>query len=151
MDFKVLLAALCLGPLAGATAQAGLGDGLARVLEDAAAMGGLAQASFQGAFSVQDITVPSGLHVREYLDPAGAVFAVTWSGPVVPDLQQLLSGYYSEYSAALAKLSPAELRRSGNVALQDLVVQSSGHLRAYAGRAYLPARLPAGVSPAQIP
>jgi Protein of unknown function (DUF2844) len=32
------------------------------------------------------------------------------------------------------------------IATSDLVVESEGHLRAYVGRGYLPALVPAGVS-----
>jgi hypothetical protein len=36
------------------------------------------------------------------------------------------------------------------VALPGLIVESGGHLRAYAGRAYLPALVPAGVPAADL-
>jgi hypothetical protein len=36
------------------------------------------------------------------------------------------------------------------VDLPDLFVETGGHLRAYAGRAFLPTLVPAGVAPADI-
>jgi hypothetical protein len=129
-----------------ATAWAGLGGDLPSVVADAAALQGVAEAGSGPQYSVQDIRASSGLQVREYLDSKGIVFAVSWSGPVMPELQRLLGSYYAEYSAAVAAVAPGGLRRGLNVVLPDLVVQSGGHLRAYAGRAYLPTLLPAGVT-----
>ena len=131
---------------ATATARAGLGGDLSSVVADAVALQGVAQAGSGPQYSVQDIRAASGLQVREYLDSRGIVFAVSWSGPVMPELQRLLGGYYAEYSAAVAAVAPGGLHRALNVVLPDLVVQSGGHLRAYTGRAYLPTMLPAGVT-----
>lgn len=90
------------------------------------------------------------MRVREFLNQDGAVFAVSWSGPVLPDLQQLLGPHFAEYSSALAALAHPGLQRSVRVASSGLVVESGGHMRAYAGRAYLPARIPSGVSVAEL-
>ena len=46
--------------------------------------------------------------------------------------------------------TPPELRRALRLALPDLVIESGGHMRAYRGRAYLPARVPDGVSTADL-
>jgi hypothetical protein len=55
-----------------------------------------------------------------------------------------------EYATALAALNHPGLHRSLRVALPELIVESGGHLRAYAGRAYLPALVPAGVPAADL-
>ena len=80
--------------------------------------------------------------MREFLNLDGIVFAVTWDGPVLPDLQTLLGANFATYMQALAVLKQPGLQRSLRIASPGLVVESGGHLRAYAGRAYLPALIP---------
>jgi len=81
--------------------------------------------------------------LREFVGSDGKVFAVAWSGRVVPNLRQAFGRYFDTYVAA------AKVRHTGHTHLQirqnDLVVQSGGHMRAFAGRAYLPQAIPDGV------
>ena len=95
----------------------------------------------QNAYSVHLITMPSGTEVREFVAPNGIVFGVAWEGPTLPDLQAMLGASFSTYVAATATHTGAPLAVSNS----DLVVYSSGHLRAFAGHAYLPQAVPAGV------
>ena len=78
--------------------------------------------------------------VRAYVSPADLVFGVAWQGPKVPDLTQVLGACFPAYQAAL----PAPVRRQGPVMVhtEALVVEMSGHMRAFAGRAYLPSLVP---------
>ena len=97
------------------------------------------------AYTVQEMQMPSGTVVREYLSPAGVVFAVTWNGPQMPDLQQLFGDrYFSELRSA----AEAQGVRHGplRVHQNDLVVHSGGHMRSYFGQAYVPQLVPEGVS-----
>ena len=57
--------------------------------------------------------------MREYLDRAGNVFAVSWSGPVLPDLQRLLGAHFAQYTAALAALEHPGLHRSVRMSRAD--------------------------------
>lgn len=150
MKRTALLLVVLASCLAFGIARAELGGDRSSVLADATSLQGVVQSSTPGPYSVQQILAPSGVLVREYLSAQGRVFAVSWTGPVVPNLAGLLGHYYAPYAAALAARSPAELRRSADIVLPDLVVQSSGHLRAYSGRAYLTQQLPAGVALEQI-
>jgi hypothetical protein len=95
-------------------------------------------------FTVHELQVPSGTTVREYVSPTGTVFGVAWEGPSMPDLRQLLGAYFDMYVAATA----ARRTRGSPVLIElpGLVVQSSGHMRAFAGKAYIPAGLPQGVA-----
>jgi hypothetical protein len=86
----------------------------------------------------------NGVHVREFMTPDGVVFAVAWDGPVPPDLRSLLGTSFAAYARALAALNHPGLQRSLRIASPDLVVETAGHLRAYRGRAYLPALIPDG-------
>ena len=57
------------------------------------------------------------------------VFAVSWQGPDLPDLQQILGRYFDTYVNALN--SRDGVSGPGTVALPGLVVQSAGHMRAF--------------------
>ena len=131
-------------------AHAGLGEGAGSVMADAGALHGVTDTLTLTQYDRIEITAASGLRVREYVTRDGTVFAVAWKGPVIPDLSRLLGPTFKAYSAALAALDHPGLHRSVRVASPTLIVESGGHLRAYAGRAYLPARVPAGVPAADL-
>jgi len=75
---------------------------------------------------------------------------VSWLGPVMPDLQRLLGENFESFAKGVAALKSPGLKRALRIASSELVVESGGHLRAYAGRAYLPALIPAGASIADL-
>jgi hypothetical protein len=131
-------------------ARAGLGGDAASALDDASELHGVVNAISLPLYGIQEITTDTGMRVREYVSQDGVVFAVRWTGPVLPDLQRLLGAHYVEYTTALAALNHPGLHRSLRVDLPELIVESGGHLRAYAGRAYLPALVPAGVPAADL-
>ena len=144
------LLVLAASALVIAPAQAALGGGGASVLADAGELGGTVNVTLLQQYDIHEITSASGMRVREFVDRAGVVFALCWSGPVVPDLQRLLGANFAAYARALAAQKRPGLQTSARVALPDLVVEVGGHLRAYTGRAYLPAQVPAGTSPADL-
>jgi Protein of unknown function (DUF2844) len=144
----ILLIGCCL--LTPVTADASLGGDRSSVLDDATAVHGVVQSAAGPGFEVLEIATEGGLQLREFITREGAVFAIAWSGPVMPDLQQLLGGRFADYAAALRAQDHPGRRRVVRLANTALVVESAGHLRAYTGRAYLPAMLPAGVAPAQL-
>jgi len=155
MDFRsvmrpLLFAVLGINPLWVGSAHAALGGDAASVPADAAELHGAVNTEIRQQYEIQEISAEAGMRVREYLTRDGVVFAVSWSGPVLPDLQRLLGTHYAEYAAALKGLTSPGLHRSVRVASSELIVESGGHLRAYAGHAYLPALIPAGVSAAEL-
>jgi hypothetical protein len=102
-------------------------------------------------YQVDEIKTASGTVVREFISPAGRVFGVAWQGPFVPDLSRLLGSYFQQYSAAASQQQQVSSgRRSLNIQTPGLVVQSSGHMRAYSGRAYDPTLVPGGVDPDEV-
>jgi hypothetical protein len=129
---------------------ASLGDAQASVMADARRLQGTVVASTHLHYTMQEITTSSGLLVREYVNDSGMVFAVGWSGPVMPELAGLLGSHHVQYAEAVAAQTPVGVHRTLNIVLPGLVVQSGGHLRAYAGRAYLPQQLPADVSAQEL-
>jgi Protein of unknown function (DUF2844) len=145
----VLLLALG-GALMVRPARASLGGDAASVAADAAELHGTARATPLPQYDIQEITSDSGMRVREYLTRDGTVFAVTWDGPVVPDLRTLLGPSFESYIKGLAAIKQPGTHRSLRLASSTLVVESGGHMRAYSGRAYLPLMVPAAVSPANL-
>ncbi|QGZ54389.1 DUF2844 domain-containing protein [Paraburkholderia acidiphila] len=132
----------CLG-FAAAPARAALGD-TATVPAGAAqrVVGG-------GAGRVVSYVDDGGTTINEYVGSAtGTVFAYTWLGPAQPNVETLLGRYAVDWRSAAAALHAAG--RDGlhgtRVEGAQVVVETAGHMRAYAGRTWLPAALPAGVS-----
>jgi hypothetical protein len=105
--------------------------------------------SSTGSYTVHEITLPSGTLVRQYASSAGVIFAVTWKGPFIPNLQQILGDHFQTLVAHQTKQSLVG-HRSISHHSADLVIESSGHPRSYVGRAYLPTAIPAGIIPQDI-
>jgi Protein of unknown function (DUF2844) len=123
-------------------AHATLGQNVSTVESDQTSLHAIAHtATTQNAYSVQSLTMPSGTQVREFVASNGTVFGVAWEGPTLPDLRALLGSSFNAYVAATATRRGTPLAVSSS----DLVVVSGGHLRAFAGHAYLPQAVPAGV------
>jgi hypothetical protein len=95
-------------------------------------------------YTVHEITGEDGTLIREYVTPAGKVFGVSWTGPTIPDLAQLLGTYNTEFQKTLG--AKRGRRNAAAVHNSDLVVESSGHTRAFQGRAYVNSLLPSGVA-----
>jgi hypothetical protein len=129
-------------------AFAALGGSLDSVQADQAHFKANIKITESGAYTVHELTTPTNIVVREYVSPDGRVFGVAWRGPFIPDMQQLLGGYFQQYVlAAKAERERHVGRAPLNIQLPGLVVQTGGHMRAYFGRAYDPQLLPAGASP----
>ncbi|WP_158590484.1 DUF2844 domain-containing protein [Noviherbaspirillum cavernae] len=99
-------------------------------------------------FTMHESLMPSGTVVREYVAAGGIVFAVSWEGPVQPDLRQFLGPYFQQY------LQAASVSRTGRGSLTvnrpGLVAQSVGRMRAFSGKAWVPQFVPQGVSVEQL-
>lgn len=127
-------------------AFAGLGEDVSSIQADQAHMQASLRTTQTSAYTLHEIQAPTGVIVREYVS-AGKVFAVAWGGPWPPDMRQVLASYFGQYQqAAQAQLNSRSARRPFMVELPGLVVQSGGHMRSFAGRAYIPEALPQGVS-----
>jgi hypothetical protein len=143
-----IISALTLTMLTASRCDASLGGIEATVEADRLAANASMRTQRSVRFTMHELQAPSGTTMREYVSPAGVVFGVAWDGPSMPDLRQLLGDHYERYTAALAS---RRTRRSPVVVdLPGLVVHSSGHMRAFAGTAYLSEALPQGVSPQEI-
>ena len=125
-------------------ALAVLGGDAASVEADQVHMQGTLKVEGAETFTVHEIQAPSGTVVREYVSPAGKVFAIAWQGPWLPDLRQILGPYFEPYERAAAQ---NRRERHGPLLIEEpgLVVQLNGHMRAFVGRAYVPQMMPEGV------
>jgi Protein of unknown function (DUF2844) len=138
---RALLPLLC---LCCAPAWAALGQPAESIESDGRAMQGEIRKSELQGYTLHEINRADGTLVREFVSPAGIVFGVSWDGPVLPNLGQLLASYFPQFQQAMRSTT----RRRGPVSVHigTLVVQSGGHMRSYHGRAYLTSHLPANLS-----
>jgi hypothetical protein len=140
--FVVVLIAAC--PF---QASATLGSDVTTVNEDRAKMqGALMSITRNDRFEVHQLQASNGTTVREYVSSTGTVFAVSWEGPWMPDLRQLLGPYFDAYQRTVPAVRNAR-RSHGPMTFRsgDLVVQIGGHPRAFVGRAYIERLMPQGM------
>ena len=137
-----------LGTLAAACvcapALAVLGGDATSVEADRASLKGATRVTPGVEYSVHEIQTPSGLVINEYVSAQGKVFAVSWRGPGLPNLPQLLGDYSGEL--AQAATHPHYNHHHLNIEAQNVVMQSGGHLRTRYGRAWVPGLLPENFS-----
>jgi hypothetical protein len=131
------------------TGWAALGGKPARLGPHVAAAKSNAASTGQSAYTETEKVLDSGTTVHEYLDAGGNVFAVSWSGPFLPDLKEILGEHFGVMAAQQRNQraggrSPLHIRQS------DVVIDSEGHMGSFQGRAWLPAKLPAGFDPQAI-
>jgi len=150
---RAILLMLFLTLLQGALAYAALGGSPSdfggtpvKQARSVAATGGDTAAAI---YTVSQSTLDSGTVVREYTDTAGKVFAVSWNGPMLPDLRTLLGDKFSTMTSSAAKRPKAG---HSQLALEqsDVVIVSNGHMRSFSGQAWIPSALPAGFDTSTI-
>ena len=128
-------------------ALAALGGDVTSVHADQAQMKGTLKTTEAEAYTTHAITAPGKTVVKEYVSPEGKVFAISWSGPFIPNMQQLLGTYFDQFAqAAKAQRESQPGHRPVSIQQPGLVFQNGGHMRAYVGRAYVPAMVPQGVN-----
>lgn len=100
-----------------------------------------------GLYTVQELQLETGTMVQQYVTSAGLVFAISWRGPVLPDLSILLGDYFNEFKQGTEQARVAGRRGAPvNMERAGLVVRSNGRMRNFFGHAYAPDLIPAGVS-----
>ncbi|MBV6321183.1 DUF2844 domain-containing protein [Duganella sp. HSC-15S17] len=150
---RAFLSMLLLSLLQGTLAYAALGSAPSNFGAAPVRQGGRSLAAVSGVgtavYTVSQSTLDSGTVVREYVNTDGTVFAVSWSGPALPDLRTLLGDKFAVLTGAAAQRPKAG---HSQLALErpDVVIVSGGHMRAYAGHAWIPDALPAGFDTAVI-
>jgi hypothetical protein len=138
----ITLLALCVGLGAERDARATLGGDMASVAANEQTLRAVRTISVLSVGERHDLALPSGVVIREYLASGGAVYAVTWSGPRVPNLQELLGPHFAD----LAKRAPQGGHNRMSLTGDDFEVRSAGHRHYFAGRAWIPSLVPTGVN-----
>lgn len=128
-----------------------LGGDITSVEADRAKMEATLQTTSTQLYTVHEMHTANNVTVREFVSPAGKVFGVAWKGASRPDMKQLLGAYFDAYTQAEQKQKAERVGR-GPLLIQQpgFVLQMSGHMRALAGRAYIPQLVPAGVQVEEV-
>ena len=129
--------------------RAGLGEAEASVHNDRDRIQGQLHREDRHSYRLYAITAPTGAEVREFVGPGGKVFGIAWEGRFHPDLRRLLGPYFTqaqELYGQQPRLRGAPVR----IETPDLVIQESGHMRSFHGRAWLPGLVPQGVRDGDI-
>lgn len=174
LNFQATLLALMLAILlmsSAMSAHAALGGNATSITQDHAALGGTLTTAQRAAvasvnavgvnvgnsatsaaqYAVTTIKTDLGTTVNEYATTAGVVFAISWSGPAVPNLGQLLGTHAADMrSGAAANAAAGNAHGPMTMDNGDLVVFSGGMMQAYHGLAYLKSALPSGFSPTNL-
>lgn len=141
--------ALVLGLSATGAAHAGLGELAASVQHDHSALRASAEeVTALPRFVRHTLRTPQGGQVHEFVGADGRVFAVSWSGPTLPDLKTLLASHYDEYVGQAAKRHASH--HVFTMSTDGLVLGITRLPRGFSGAAHVPALLPAGVSAQDI-
>ncbi|HUX10165.1 MAG TPA: DUF2844 domain-containing protein [Terriglobia bacterium] len=141
---KTFLAAFVILLLGSTPAWAVLGEYENSVTTDQQHLHAQLRETARQGYSVRQLSSADGRTVTEYVSPDGLVFGLSWQGPTMPDLRQLLGSYFGQLQQA------AQSRRQHHgplvVRTKNFVLESGGHMRSFHGRAYAPGLLPAGLS-----
>jgi hypothetical protein len=128
-----------------------LGGDINSILADQAQMQGTRKATAMGTYTIHEIQGANGAAVHEYQTQGGTVFAVAWSGPLTPDVRQILGNYFDEYTKALkAQSGTPRGRRPIMINEPGLAIEIGGHPRWFVGKVYIPEQLPAGLRSEEI-
>jgi Protein of unknown function (DUF2844) len=149
MKMNIKLATVSLALVLGAApAWAVLGEPLSSVQSDHVYFRGMLVRVPRQGYELHQITAPDGTVIREYVSPEGTVFGVSWQGPVMPNLSQLLGSYLTDFQQA--SQSPHARRAPLVVHTDRVVIESGGHMRAFHGRAYVPNLVPNNLTQAVV-
>lgn len=126
-------------------AFAALGGDISSLQADQAHMNASLRSTQMPAYMIHELRSPTGVVVREFASSSGQIFAVSWNGPFPPDLRQLLGSHFEDFRQAAEAQAGRRTRGPLFVEQNGLVVQIGGHMRSYAGHAYLADQIPPGV------
>jgi hypothetical protein len=137
-----IVSSWCLG--AAGRASATLGGDVPSVVANQTHLGAARQVQKVAGGERHVLALPSGIVVHQYVSAAGRVYAITWRGPRMPDLRELLGPYFAqlERRESYAPLGHHRLSFDGT----DFAIRSAGHRGSFSGRAWVPSQVPAGVT-----
>ncbi|RFU46062.1 DUF2844 domain-containing protein [Paraburkholderia sp. DHOC27] len=106
-------------------------------------------AATHASYSVHESHTADDVRVREYVLPDNVVFAVTWQGPMRPDMNELLGSYFPNFANPASNGNGGARPQGGGALIQgngDFRLESFGRRGHFYGRAYLPRLVPTGMS-----
>ena len=130
-----------------APARASLGETESSVAADQQAFRGELRLESRASYKVYQIAAADGVVWKEFVSPAGTVFAISWLGPHMPNLELMLGSSLVDLQLAMQSGAPRRTRGPLIIRTAKLVLVSGGHMRAFHGYAYVPGLVPANVSP----
>lgn len=122
-----------------------LGGDVSSLQDDQVHMNASLHSTQMASYMIHELRTPTGAIIREFASPDGRIFAVSWKAPSPPNLRQLLGSHFEDFQQAAEAQKGRGPRGMLFVQQNGLVVQIGGHMRSYAGRAYLPDQVPLGV------
>ncbi len=141
----LMLAAFCGVLLSATEVQAVLGATADTIQVDQIRFRGEHHQSTGWQMNTHEISLPDGSRIKEYVNAAGVVFAVSWRTRLKPDLEALLGPQFTVYAAAVnATPGVARIQRQQSIRRPDLVVRQAGRMNAFGGLAYVPTLVPEG-------
>jgi hypothetical protein len=139
--------------LCAAPVYAALGGDMTSVRVDSDAMQGQLNTTSMQHYDVHEIKGEDGVLLREYANGQGKIFAVSWQGPLPPNLQKLFGTYFDQFQAGAADSAHAHpgMHRQLTITHPDFILQSVGRWGAFHGKAYVTSLVPAGVLVVDLP
>ena len=138
------LSMTCALVLIPGNASATLGEQASSVQNDTLRLKASLRVTATPNYTVHELTLPAGTIVHEFINAAGTVFAVSWRGPMQPDLPSLLGSYFGIY--AEAPRGAGSDRSHLAIDQANLVMRAGGHQRGFVGLAYVPQLMPQGLN-----
>ena len=141
-----MFAGACCALFCSHAAQAVLGAAADTIQADQIRFNGERKASVSRQMTTHEIRLRDGSSIKEYVNAAGVVFAVSWRTRLKPDLEALLGAPFAAHPATAGAASGvASIKRQPSIRRPDLVVHQAGRMNAFAGLAYVPNLVPEGI------
>jgi|APCry1669189034_1035192.scaffolds.fasta_scaffold05507_3 hypothetical protein len=134
-----ITAILFLVGLIPSVSQAELGSNIASVMAEQKGFNSQLTTSNQNGATVYTLTLPSGTVIQEYASANGVIFALSWSGPELPNLQAILGNHFKDYLTGIK-----QSRGAFSINTESIAIQSAGMMGAFQGFALLPKQAPVG-------
>jgi len=145
---KLVLGILLTFVMGAPPAWAALGEYEGSVDLDHQALGGEMRNETRAAYKLDQISTPDGGVISEYVSPEGRVFAISWRGPFIPNLEQLLGSYFPEVKKAARAhtgIGPLVIKTD------SFVYFSGGRMKNFFGHASLPELFPKNLTAEVMP
>jgi hypothetical protein len=127
-------------------AHAELAASTESIVADQIRFKGVRSASTSGQVTTHEIKVADGSSIKQYVNAAGVVFAVSWRTRLKPNLEALLgTQLVAQVASASTATGVASIKARQSVHQPNLVLHQGGRMNAFSGLAYVPTLVPNGI------